>query len=54
MKAFNTMESYINANNSRGTHATDANGASVSTPTDETSTYFGAIGFGVPTQGDNC
>ncbi|ODT62838.1 MAG: hypothetical protein ABS69_22150 [Nitrosomonadales bacterium SCN 54-20] len=49
--AFQNMEKYIDANNSRGTHATDANGASVATPTDDPDTFFGAInGFG---QGDN-
>lgn len=49
--AFQNMEKYIDANNSRGTHATDANGASVATPTDDPNTFFGAInGFG---QGDN-
>ena len=45
------MEQYIDANNSRGTHATDANGASTATPTDAPNTFFGAInGAG---QGDN-
>ncbi|PTR07454.1 putative secreted protein with PEP-CTERM sorting signal/MYXO-CTERM domain-containing protein [Nitrosospira sp. Nsp5] len=53
VKAFNGMDSYVNANNSRGTHATDANGASVAMPTDAVSTFFGAIGSGVPSQGDN-
>jgi len=49
--AFQNMEKYIDANNSRGTHATDANGASVATPTDAPDTFFGTInGFG---QGDN-
>ncbi|SOD40453.1 PEP-CTERM sorting domain-containing protein [Nitrosovibrio sp. Nv4] len=50
VKLFSMMEPYINANNGRGTHATDANGASVATPTDPSNTFFGAInGFG---QGD--
>ncbi|MEO7558636.1 MAG: PEP-CTERM sorting domain-containing protein [Nitrosospira sp.] len=53
VRGFANMEAYIDANNSRGTHATDANGASVAVPTDATSTFFGAIGSGVPTQGDN-
>ncbi|SET08857.1 MYXO-CTERM domain-containing protein [Nitrosospira multiformis] len=49
--AFQNMEKYIDANNSRGTHASDANGASVATPTDAPDTFFGAInGVG---QGDN-
>lgn len=51
VKGFNGMDQYITANNSRGTHATDANGASVATPTDAPNTFFGAIG-GL-TQGDN-
>lgn len=51
LKGFQNMEQYINANNSRGTHATDANGASVAMPTDASNTFFGAIG-GL-TQGDN-
>ena len=37
------MKKYIDANNSRGTHASDANGASVATPTDAPDTFFGAI-----------
>lgn len=50
LKGFQNMEMYIDANNSRGTHATDANGASIATPTDPSNTFFGAInGFG---QGD--
>lgn len=50
LKGFQNMEAYIDANNSRGTHATDANGASVAMPTDAPNTFFGAInGFG---QGD--
>ncbi|MGH8685955.1 MAG: PEP-CTERM sorting domain-containing protein, partial [Nitrosospira sp.] len=50
LKGFQNMETYIDANNSRGTHATDANGASVAMPTDDPNTFFGAInGFG---QGD--
>jgi MYXO-CTERM domain-containing protein len=51
VKTMNVLEPYIDANNSRGTHATDANGASTATPTDAPNTFFGAInGFG---QGDN-
>ena len=50
LKGFVGMQQYIDANNSRGTHATDANGASTATPTDAPNTFFGAInGFG---QGD--
>jgi hypothetical protein len=41
--AFQNMEKYIDANNSRGTHATDANGASVAEPTDDPNTFFSAI-----------
>jgi MYXO-CTERM domain-containing protein len=51
VKTMNVIEPYIDANNSRGTHATSANGASVATPTDAPNTFFGAIG-GL-TQGDN-
>ncbi|SCY11980.1 PEP-CTERM sorting domain-containing protein [Nitrosospira sp. Nsp13] len=51
VKTMNIMEAYIDANNSRGTHATDANGASVAMPTDAPNTFFGAIGGS--TQGDN-
>ncbi|KIO50475.1 PEP-CTERM sorting domain-containing protein [Nitrosospira sp. NpAV] len=51
VKTMNVMEQYLDANNSRGTHATAANGASTATPTDAPNTFFGAInGFG---QGDN-
>ncbi|MEO7465043.1 MAG: PEP-CTERM sorting domain-containing protein [Nitrosospira sp.] len=50
VRGFANMEKYLEANNSRGTHATDANGASTAKPTDATNTFFGAInGFG---QGD--
>jgi MYXO-CTERM domain-containing protein len=50
LKGFVNMDKYVEANNSRGTHATDDNGASVAMPTDPTNTFFGAInGFG---QGD--
>lgn len=50
LKGFTNMERYIDANNSRGTHATDDNGSSVAMPTDPNNTFFGAIG-GL-TQGD--
>ena len=50
VRGFASMEGYIDANQSRGTHATDANGASVATPTDATDSFFGAIN-GI-TQGD--
>ena len=43
VKGFVNMQGYLDANNSRGTHATDANGASVATPTDPSNTFFGAI-----------
>ena len=50
VKLFSMMEQYIDANNGRGTYATDANGASVAMPTDAPNTFFGAInGIG---QGD--
>ncbi|BCT66653.1 PEP-CTERM sorting domain-containing protein [Nitrosospira sp. NRS527] len=51
LRGFEKMGLYIDANNSRGTHATDANGASVAMPTDQPDTFFGAIGGS--TQGDN-
>lgn len=51
LKGFQNMEKYIDANNTRGTHSTDENGASVATPIDDPDTFFAAInGFG---QGDN-
>jgi MYXO-CTERM domain-containing protein len=43
LKGFVNMDKYVEANNSRGTHATDDNGASVAMPTDASNTYFGAI-----------
>ncbi|HVW65475.1 MAG TPA: PEP-CTERM sorting domain-containing protein [Nitrosospira sp.] len=50
VKQFANMQQYIDANNTRGTHSTDANGASSALPTDPTNSFFGAInGFG---QGD--
>jgi hypothetical protein len=50
VKTMNGMDKYVDANNSRGTHGTAANGASVATATDPSDTFFGAInGFG---QGD--
>jgi MYXO-CTERM domain-containing protein len=50
LKGFVNMDKYVEANNSRGTHATDDNGASVAMPTDASNTFFGAInGIG---QGD--
>jgi MYXO-CTERM domain-containing protein len=50
VKSLSGMQQYIDANNSRGKHATDANGASTATPTDAPNSFFGAInGFG---QGD--
>ncbi|MEO9061399.1 MAG: PEP-CTERM sorting domain-containing protein [Nitrosospira sp.] len=50
VKQFVGMQQYIDANNTRGTNATDANGASTALPSDPTNSFFGAInGFG---QGD--
>ncbi|GAB4515073.1 MAG: hypothetical protein Tsb0026_20630 [Sulfuricaulis sp.] len=43
LKGFQGMQAYVDANNSRGTHATDANGASTATPTDALNSFFGAI-----------
>jgi MYXO-CTERM domain-containing protein len=43
LKGFQNMQLYVDANNSRGTHATDANGASTATPTDAPNSFFGAI-----------
>lgn len=51
LRGFDLMDLYVKANGGRGTHATDENGASVATPTDERNTFFGAIdGF---SRGDN-
>jgi len=50
LSGFQGMDLYINANNSRGTHATEANGASTAVTTDPTNSYFRMInGLG---QGD--
>ena len=43
VKSLAGMQQYIDANNSRSTHATDANGASTATPTDAPNSFFGAI-----------
>jgi hypothetical protein len=43
VKGFVNMQQYLDANNSRGTHATAENGASVATATDPSNTFFGAI-----------
>lgn len=40
---FRNMDAYVTANSSRGTHATEANGASTATPTDATNSYFRAV-----------
>lgn len=48
LNGFDGMDKYVIANNPRGTHATEADGASVATPTDPTDSYFRAInGFGM-------
>lgn len=39
---FNNMNGYVTANNSRGTHGTELNGASTAVYSDPTSTFFGA------------
>lgn len=51
LNGFDGMDAYITANNSRGTHATEANGASTATPSDVSNSYFRAVGGF--TQGDN-
>ena len=51
VKGFVNMQQYLDENNSRGTHTTAENGASVATATDPANTFFAAInGAG---QGDN-
>lgn len=52
LRGFQNMQTYVDVNNTRGTMGTDANGAATATPTDPTSSYFGAIGFGNPNPGD--
>lgn len=47
---FQNMDSYVTANNSRGTHTSQVNGASTATPSDTTNSYFRAVNG--TTQGD--
>jgi hypothetical protein len=47
---FQNMDSYVTANNLRGTHATEANGASTALATDVANSYFRAVNGA--TQGD--
>lgn len=49
---FEFMNSYVTSNNSRGTHATEANGASTATSSDAQNTYFGKVNGGL-TDGDD-
>ena len=49
---FSFMNSYVTNNNSRGTHATEVNGASTATSSDAQNTYFGKVNGGL-TDGDN-
>ena len=49
---FSFMNSYVTLNNSRGTHATEVNGASTATSSDAQNTYFGKVNGGL-TDGDN-
>lgn len=50
LNGFQDMDRYVTANNLRGTHATQDNGASTATPSDPSNSYFRAIGGFV--QGD--
>lgn len=52
LRGFQNIQQYIDANNTRGTNATDANGAAIATPSDPANTYFGAIGLGATNPGD--
>jgi len=47
LNGFQNMDGYVTANNSRGTHATAANGASTATSNDTGNVYFGNA-FGLP------
>ncbi len=49
---FSFMNSYVTVNNSRGTHATEANGASTAGSADVQNSYFGKVNGG-STDGDN-
>jgi hypothetical protein len=51
MNNFTFMNSYVTGNNSRGTHVTEANGASTATSAEQ-NVYFGKIN-GTTTDGDN-
>jgi hypothetical protein len=48
LNGFSNMNSMVTANNSRGTHATEANGASTAVYSDPASTFFGAVGGATP------
>ena len=49
---FSFLNSYVTTNNSRGTHATEVNGASTATSSDAQNTYFGKVNGGLG-DGDN-
>lgn len=50
LNGFDGMDSYVIANNNRGTHVTEANGASTALATDVSNSYFRAVNGA--TQGD--
>lgn len=51
LNGFSNMDAMVNANNARGTHGTELNGASTAVYSDPASTFFGAVGGATP--GDN-
>lgn len=48
VNGFSNMNAMVTANNSRGTHATELNGASTAVYSDPASTFFGAVGGATP------
>lgn len=48
LNGFSNMNAMVTANNARGTHATEANGASTAVYSDPASTFFGAVGGATP------
>lgn len=52
LNGFNAMNSYVTVNNGRGTHGSEANGASIAGSADVQNSYFGKVNGG-STDGDN-
>lgn len=48
LNGFSNMNAMVTANNGRGTHATELNGASTAVYSDPASTFFGAVGGATP------